>query len=681
VDEAGRIPFTSGRLNFVRVVVLKPFVGGIFTYARPDPLDSRCGDLVLVPFGSLGQWGVVVEASVDAPEDLPVSRIKAVDALLARNFLFPPLVGFGLAVSRNQFTLPGDIFLRFLPPQPDTALGVRYQRCAEPPAKQADLWQVLPDKPVTLSTLVRRLRARKVRKSLSSLIGSRILRIVSLDPQEPAEEVGWHTGEGFSLSWAAQIPPVILEMWERAQVLIEFPTTAQVEAFLSRAPAVPIYRHDSGESAKNQISAWRAARSGTPGLHLAVHNGPFLHFPNLKAVVVVDEANPAYISRDRVPVDIREACLLRARFQNIPFISVSRVPRLYLYLNAQRPDAEPGQMAASPGVPRAVVFPFKGSRRRSPHTTRALYERLQQHWQDGAKVVFLVAARGEGYLACNQCGAVLTCSHCGRTLRWSEDHTRLVCGSCRAHPISRPEKCPECGEGSLRTRGITAARFQRELEHLAPEIPTLTLPGMRKGGWSALERWVRAFFAREGPANLVATPDILLYEIPESSVRVVVRGDSFWASGEERPPEWGVGAVASFFDGGASSYLQVDGSAFSAVKSFTSGDLSEFFEDERLTRELLGTPPFCASLEVRIPAFGLAQAERLFRRWRAIMGIPFSDRVDISGPAPGARTRNGVEYVWWLRTRSPEEMEGLYSSEAVASALRHLPVRWRVTYR
>jgi primosomal protein N' len=680
-DEVARLTAriaVASRLRFARIIVLKPFVGGALLYAVPDSFKVCRGDLVLIPFGRLALRGIVSEEDADSG-GLPVAKIKNIAAVLARRWLAPVLVDFGLALARSQFLPPGEVFLRFLPPQPESVLGIRYQRADTATVAENRLYRVLPEKPVTYATLMTYLRRYRIRKSLAGLIGDRLLRVSVPERDEagPSETPDWREGSGFTVSWAADLPLSVAEESRTGQVLLVFPTSAEVEIFVSRHPDAPVHRHDSGATVRTQKQAWRSARSGLPGFHIAVQSGPFLPLPNLRIVVAIEEASPSYVTRERLALDIREACLIRAHHQKVPYIAVSRVPRLYLMLGPLTSGERARQEPLRPALPRATVFAFR-SGRRSPYVTRGLFERLQEHYGSGEKVIFLVSARGEGYLACAHCGTVVSCPACGRTLRWSPDRAYLLCGFCRGLQEKRPAQCPECGSDSLRTRGITAARFHRELQHLTPEVPAEMLP--ERGGWNARRQAVSEFAAREGTAALIAAPEILGCDLSGIPVRVVVRGDSFWAGGEDRPPESGVCAIARFLDGARSAYLQVDGAGFSAVKSFESGDLSGFFEDERVTREALGAPPFSATLEVRIPGSTPAQAERRFRQWRALMGVPAADG-DISGPAPGARTRKGLEYVWWLRTRSQAEMESLYASDAVTSVLRKLPARWRVIYR
>lgn len=661
------------------MIVLKPLIGSALTYAVPDDCSLERGDLVLVPFGRLAVWGVVEEADTD-PGHLSLRKIKPVDSVLATAFFPHQLLDFGIQAARNQFQPLGDLFMRFLPPEPESVLKLKYSKSDTPPADDIEIWKKLPEKPITRASLAAYLRRFKIRKSISGLLGSGALKITVSENSSDSRTVPWTYGEGYSETWTPELPGDFLGRARETQVLVEFPSVAQIDRFLDSFTGVPVYHHYSQAGRKAVKTAWKAARSGFPGLHLAVHNGPFLPLPRLSGIVVMDEANPGHITRDRLALDIREICILRARAQRVTYVAVSRVPRLYLVRALARsfPTAKPESLIP---LPKAQVYSFLKDRRRSPHITKSLYEQLQRHWMANQKVAFLVTASGEGYPVCASCRGVPKCLSCGRTLRWSEDRSRLICSFCRVQSETVPKECAECGGSSFRTVGVTTKRVLRELQKLVPEVLSVSLPVSRYARIRDLKRFVEEFVAREGAANIVATPAILQCDLSPFPVRVVVRGDSFWSVGDYVPPEWGIGIIARFLDGSAHAYLQVDGPGFSAVTAFKEGNLRAYILDEYRTRESLEVPPFSAILEVGIPAKTQAEASRRFRQWRARVGLPATDGVQVFGPAPGARTRFGLEYVWWLKTKSPAEIQSFYSAEALATSLRKLPVRWQVTYR
>lgn len=632
---------------------------------------------MLVPYGTLSEWGIVCENGTD-PGDLPPRKIRAVIQTLCKGFLPGPLVEFGIVVSRHTFQPLGDLFLRFLPPAAPEVLGVKYVRSSEPPQVLQSFWESLPCDPMSPLSLRRLLRKNRIRKSISSLLGSRVVSIFRGQDSRWETDPGWREGQGFFVSWARTIPSALLRASSESQVLVVFPTTLHIEEFLGRPVDVPVYRHDSAIGVKSQRASYFAARSGEPGLHLAVQNGPFLPLPRLSQIVVMDEPNPAYVTRDRLPLDIREACLIRARTQKIPLVSISYVPRLYLTLTNGLPRKFSKEMLS---LPQPAVFSFRTDGRRSPHFTRPLIERLNAHWNKNEKVVLLATARGEGYLVCARCGALAACPVCHRTLYWSEDRTRIVCGACREDTFRRPDKCVECGDSSFRTRGVTAGRIQRELQHLAPDVPTKVVPPLTRNRLSALRNLLEQFASKQGPANLIVTPEILHSDLSKFPVRVVLRADSFWWGSEERPPEYGVDLIARFLNRAPFAYLQVDGTGFSAVTAFTEGNLAVFLEDERRTREILGSPPFRAVLEIYVRARTENAGERTLREWLAYAGGAAAVQSEITGPVLGGRSRFSLEYVWWLRTPSAEELYRIYSPEAIDFALRKGVIRWRVTYR
>jgi primosomal protein N' (replication factor Y) (superfamily II helicase) len=75
---------------WVEVLVDSPGAQGLYTYRIPEGLLVRSGDIVTVPFGTQQVSGIVLQTTIDCPENLDPSRVRLIDAVVRSGF-FPLL--------------------------------------------------------------------------------------------------------------------------------------------------------------------------------------------------------------------------------------------------------------------------------------------------------------------------------------------------------------------------------------------------------------------------------------------------------------------------------------------------------------------------------------------------------------------------------------------------------------
>ncbi len=76
--------------QWVQVLVDSPGAQGLYTYAVPQTLIVRSGDILTVPFGTQLVGGIALQCCDILPEDLDPQQIKPIDAV-TRSAFFPPL--------------------------------------------------------------------------------------------------------------------------------------------------------------------------------------------------------------------------------------------------------------------------------------------------------------------------------------------------------------------------------------------------------------------------------------------------------------------------------------------------------------------------------------------------------------------------------------------------------------
>jgi primosomal protein N' (replication factor Y) len=205
-------------------------------------------------------------------------------------------------------------------------------------------------------------------------------------------------------------------------------TVALVHSFLSDA---------------ERTDAWRRAAGGecvVVGGRIAA----LAPVPDLRAAVVVDDADEA-LQEERAPTwHARDVLEERARRAGAPFVVVSPAPTVDAIVHAGDEVKAPTSDVERNGWPRVQVV----DRREEPPGAGLLTDALASALRNaGGPAVCVLNRRGRFRL--------LACGACGHLVRW--DRTD-----------ARPAVCPECGASKLRVLRSGVTRVREELEALVP---------------------------------------------------------------------------------------------------------------------------------------------------------------------------------------------------------------------
>jgi primosomal protein N' (replication factor Y) len=197
----------------------------------------------------------------------------------------------------------------------------------------------------------------------------------------------------------------------------------------------------SGASDAARTDAWRRAAQGrvvVVGGRVAV----FAPVPDLRAAIVVDDADEA-LQEERSPTwHARDVLLERAARAGIPFAVVSAVPTVeVLGLAEPTVETDPPDVERA-GWPRTLVV----DRRDEPPGAGLLSDTLATSLRTAGGLAVCVLNRRGRF-------RVLVCDQCRAVLRW--DRTD-----------DRPAVCPECGATRLRVVRAGVTRIREELAAL-----------------------------------------------------------------------------------------------------------------------------------------------------------------------------------------------------------------------
>lgn len=269
-------------------------------------------------------------------------------------------------------------------------------------------------------------------------------------------------------SFAARVirqPPLVDRRAQVAGLCAERGSTIVCVADAGRSRALVSYLEGQGrevallhsfESDAQRTQGWRRAARGAC-IVVGGRIAALAPVPDLRAVIVVDDADEA-LQEERSPTwHARDVLHERALRSHVPFTVCSPVPTVeaLVSLGAQVAVEAPSADVEGGGWPRVRVV----DRREEPPGSGLLSEALATALHHAAGLSVCVLNRRGRF-------RLLVCASCQHLLRWDR-------------PDERPLVCPECGATKLKVLRAGVTRVREELEALVPgarvaEVDTAT---------------------------------------------------------------------------------------------------------------------------------------------------------------------------------------------------------------
>ena len=158
----------------------------------------------------------------------------------------------------------------------------------------------------------------------------------------------------------------------------------------------------------------------------------------------------------------------------------SATPSLSAYSNALKGNytlCELDERYGDAVLPEVIVVDMKAEMKlgnRSPVSAQ-LRQLLSECIDGGKQAILLINRRGYNtFIACTECGHIVTCPHCSISLTYHSVQNRLVCHYCGySQPLDNT--CPSCGSNAVRYSGYGTQRIEDELSRLFPSARILRM--------------------------------------------------------------------------------------------------------------------------------------------------------------------------------------------------------------
>lgn len=229
----------------------------------------------------------------------------------------------------------------------------------------------------------------------------------------------------------------------------------------------------SGLSLGERNDEYKRIDTGDAKIVVGTRSAVFAPTHNLGLIIMDEEQENTYKSERTPKYSTKDVANYRAKYNKALFLMVSATPSLESYSNALANKyvlCEIDERYGDSKLPSVITVDMKAemkSGNKSPVSLR-LKEALQETLDNNKQAILLINRRGYNtFIACNDCGNVLTCPNCSISLTYHSYSNKLVCHYC-GYTKPLDNKCTECGSDNIRYSGYGTQRIEDELSALFP---------------------------------------------------------------------------------------------------------------------------------------------------------------------------------------------------------------------
>ncbi|MDE5964018.1 MAG: primosomal protein N', partial [Eubacterium sp.] len=273
----------------------------------------------------------------------------------------------------------------------------------------------------------------------------------------------------------------VIEQGRDVIVLVpEIGLTSQALAIFHKRYGSKVAVVHSGLSLGERNDEYKRIDSGDAKIVVGTRSAVFAPVHNLGLIVMDEEQENTYKSERTPRYSAKEVANFRAKYNKALFLMTSATPSIESYSSAVSGKiqlCEIDERFGESKLPEVVTVDMKAEIKNGNRTpvSAKLKEYLQETLDNNKQAILLINRRGYNtFIACTDCGNVITCPSCSISLTYHSYSNRLVCHYC-GYTKRLDNKCPECGSENIRYSGYGTQRIEDELAALFPEAKILRM--------------------------------------------------------------------------------------------------------------------------------------------------------------------------------------------------------------
>ena len=435
----------------------------------------------------------------------------------------------------------------------------------------------------------------------------------------------------------------------------------------------------SGLSLGERNDEYKRADRGEAKIVIGTRSAVFAPLHNLGLIVMDEEQEHTYKSERTPRYNAKDVSRFRTKYNNALFLMGSATPSVETYSSALSGKITLCELTERYGdavLPEVITVDMKNEMKNGNKTpissvlNQLITENLEKHKQ----TILLINRRGYNtFIACNECGHIITCTNCSISLTYHSYSNRLQCHYC-GYSRKLDNKCPECGSDAVRYSGYGTQRIEEELKRLYPNARILRMDADTTTGKFSHHKLLDSFAA--GEYDILVGTQMVAKGLDFDNVTLVgvvnadnsLYNESYSANENSFDLITQVVGRAGRRDERGKAVIQTINPFNETVEFASQQDYKAFYDNEIQMRKLMTYPPYCDLYSITFT--GENEHDCAMCAWKFLETMAALNKSDYPkvkiialGPTQAkiAKINNNYRYRIIVKTRNNKDTRGLIS--------------------
>lgn len=417
------------------------------------------------------------------------------------------------------------------------------------------------------------------------------------------------TGSGKTQVYLKLIDNAVEQGKDVIVMVPEIGLTAQALSIFHKRYGNKVAVFHSALSLGERNDEYKRADRGEAKIVIGTRSAVFAPLHNLGLVIMDEEQEYTYKSERTPRYHAKDVANFRCRYNKALFLMTSATPTLESYSNALKGKYTLCEMTERYGdanLPQVITVDMKTELKNGNRTpiSAKLKELLQITLDNKKQAILLINRRGYNtFIACNDCGHVITCPNCSISLTYHSYNNRLTCHYC-GYTKALDTKCPECGSAHIRYSGYGTQRIEDELTASFPDAKILRMDADTTSAKFSHDKMFSAFANHEYDI-LIGTQMVAKgLDFKDVTLVGIVNADNSLYDENYNSSERAFDLMTQMIgrsgrrDEQGVAVIQTINPFNQSIEFAAQQDYKGFFNNEILLRKALIYPPYCDIISV-----------------------------------------------------------------------------------
>ncbi|MCM1392231.1 MAG: primosomal protein N' [Ruminococcus sp.] len=487
------------------------------------------------------------------------------------------------------------------------------------------------------------------------------------------------TGSGKTSVFLKLIDDVLADGKQVIVMVPEISLTPQMMAIFKGRFGSQVAIFHSALSMGERKDEYRRVRDGEAKIAVGTRSAVFAPFDNIGLIVIDEEQEHTYKSESSPRYHARDVAKFRVAWHNALLVLASATPSVETYSLAEKGTYSLEKLSKRYGnavLPDVTVIDMKNDRARGNKYSISLelQDLLAENLKEKRQSILLINRRGYNtFVACDNCGSVITCPSCSISLTFHRANNRLMCHYC-GYSTEFTSKCSKCGKERVRYAGYGTQRIEEELKQLFPEARVLRMDTDSAMSRQVFEKNLTDF--GNGDYDIMLGTQMVAKGLNFENVTLVgvINADQQLNNDDFRSEELTfdlLTQVVGRSGRGAKkgvAVIQTITPENNIIRLSQSQDYETFFKNEIAIRKIMTYPPFCDICAVNTVSedehLAFSAAKTFLTRMTDLLGGEYRDlKLIILSPMPPriSKVNNKYRYRIIIKCRNNKRFRALIS--------------------